>query len=66
MKNKPNSNFNKWWNDGESRFKKSMFLFTSWWEDGSSKLIKAIFVSLVFHLIFAIFWFLYNGINYLI
>ena len=66
MTKKPKINFDQWWNDGENKFKKLIFLFTNWWDDGNSKLIKAIFVSLAFHLIFAVFWFLYKGINYLI
>ena len=66
MTKKFKNNLDQWWNDGESKFKKLIFLFTSWWDDGNSKLIKAIFVSLAFHLIFAVFWFLYNGMNYLI
>ena len=66
MTRKNTNNFDKWWNDGENKFKKSIFLFTSWWDDGNSKLIKAIFVALACHLIFAIFWFLYMGLNYMI
>ena len=66
MKNNLKINFDQWWNDGGNKFKKLISLFTSWWEDGNSKLLKAIFVSLAVHLIFAIFWFLFNGLNYII
>ena len=66
MAKKLKINFDQWWNDGENKFKKIIFLFTNWWVDGNSKLIKAIFVSLAFHFIFAIFWFLFEGLNYLI
>ena len=66
MPKKLTNNFDKWWNDGEDKFKKLIFLFTSWWDDGNSKLIKAIFISLTCHLIFAIFWFLFKGFKYII
>ena len=66
MKKKLTNNLDQWWNDGENKFKKLLFLFTSWWDDGNSKLLKAIFVSLGFHLIFAIFWFLIEGLNYIL
>ena len=66
MKKKIVNNFDQWWNDGENKFKKLSFLFTSWWDDGNSKFLKAIFISLAFHVIFAIFWFLFKGINYII
>ena len=66
MTKKITNNFDQWWNDGENKFKKLIFLFTNWWVDGNSKLIKAIFVSLAFHFIFAVFWFLFKGLSYLI
>ena len=66
MTKKITNNFDQWWNDGENKFKKLIFLFTSWWVDGNSKLIKAIFVSLAVHFIFAVFWFLFKGLSYLI
>ena len=33
--------------------------------DGNNKLFKAIFISLAFHVIFAIFWFFFKGLNYI-
>ena len=66
MVKKNKSDFDQWWGDGENKFKKLTLLFSSWWVDGNSKLIKAIFVSLAAHFIFAFFWILINGINYLI
>ena len=65
MKQKLKINFNQWWNDGENKFQKLIFLFSRWWDDGNSKLLKAIFVSVAFHLIFAIFWFLFKVLDYL-
>ena len=65
MKKQNTNNFDQWWNDGENKFKKLIFLFTNWWDDGNSKLLKAIFISLAVHVVFAIFWFLLKGINYL-
>ena len=64
MKKQNINNFDQWWNDGENKFKKLSFLFTNWWDDGNSKLLKAIFVSLF--MLFAIFWFLFKGINHII
>ena len=66
MKKQNTNNFDQWWNDGENKFKKLISLFGSWWDDGNSKLLKAIFISLAFHLIFAFFWFLFKGLNYII
>ena len=66
MKKKLKNNFDDWWNDGENKFKKLLYLFLGWWDDGNNKLIKAIFISLAFHLIFGIFWFLFIGLNYMI
>ena len=60
------NNFDQWWNDGENKFKKLVHLFSSWWDDGNSKFLKAIFFSLLVHIIFAIFWFLFNGLNIII
>ena len=60
------NNFDQWWNDGENKFKKLVHLFSSWWDDGNSKLLKAIFFSLAVHIIFVFFWFLYNGLIYII
>ncbi len=66
MTKKLKINFDQWWNDGENKFKKLIVLFTSWWEDGNNKLIKAFFVSVAVHLIFAVFWFLFSGLDYII
>lgn len=66
MTKKLTNNFDQWWNDGENKFRKLILLFTTWWDDGNSKLLKAIYISLSFHLIFAIFWFLFKGLNYII
>ena len=63
MKKILNNNFDQWWNDGGNKFQKIIFLFSRWWDDGNSKLLKAIFISLAFHLIFAIFWFLFKVLN---
>ena len=60
------NNFDQWWNDGENKFKKLVYLFSSWWDDGNSKLLKAVFFSLAVHIIFAICWFLFNGLDYII
>ena len=65
MTKKITNNFDQWWNDGENKFKKLIYLFTSWWDDGNNKLFKAIFISLAFHVIFAIFWFIFKGLNYI-
>ena len=65
MTKKSKTNLDQWWNDGENKFKKLIFIFTSWWVDGNSKLLKAIFVSLGVHVIFAIFWFFFKGLNYI-
>ena len=65
MTKKFTNNFDQWWNDGEHKFRKLIFLFISWWNDGNSKLLKAIFISLTFHLIFAFFWSLLKGIELL-
>ena len=65
MKKKIINNFDQWWNDGENKFSKFIYLFTSWWDNGNSKLLKAIFVSIAFHLIFAIFWFLLKVIYFI-
>ena len=59
------NNFDQWWNDGENKFKKLIYFFTIWWEDGNNKLLKAIFISLAFHVIFAIIWFFLKGLNYI-
>ena len=66
MTKKLTNSLDQWWNDGENKFNKLIFLFTSWWDDGKSKLLKAIFISLAFHLIFAMIWYLFKIINYLI
>ena len=65
MTKKITNNFDQWWNDGENKFRKLIYLYTSWWDDGSNKLFKAIFISLAFHLIFGIFWFFFKGLNYI-
>ena len=49
-----------WWNDGESKIKKITYLFFNWWNDGKNKLIKSIYVSLVLHILFAVFLFSYK------
>ena len=59
------NNFDQWWNDGENKFKKLIYFFTIWWEDGNNKLLKAIFISLAFHVIFAIIWLFFKGLNYI-
>ena len=41
MTKKITNNFDQWWNDGENKFKKLIYLFTSWWDDGNNKLFKA-------------------------
>ena len=66
MKKKLTNNLDQWWNDGENKFKKLLYLFLGWWDDGNNKILKAIFISLAVHLIFAIFWFLFIGLNYII
>ena len=60
------NNFDQWWNDGENKLKKLLYLFSSWWDDGNSKLLKAIFFSLAIHIIGAICWLLFNGLNHII
>ena len=54
MTKKITNNFDQWWNDGENKFIKLIFLFTSWWDNGNSKLLKAIFISLALHLVFVV------------
>ena len=66
MTRKIKNNFELWWNDGENKYKKIIYLFTCWWDDGNNKLLKAIFLSLALHLIFVVFWFLFNGLNFII
>ncbi len=55
----------KWWNDGESKFKKSLYIFVNWWNDGKNKLIKAIYFSLFLHLLIGFFWLITLGLGYI-
>ena len=52
----PRDKLSKWWNDGDSKLKKIIYIFDTWWNDGKNKLIKAIYVSLFLHLLFGVFW----------
>ena len=33
-------NVSNWWNDGESKSKKFLYVLSGWWNDGNNKLIK--------------------------
>ena len=44
-----------WWNDGENKFKKFLYIFVSWWDDGNSKFLKAIYFSLFLHFLLIYF-----------
>ena len=54
----PQDRVSDWWNDGDSKLKKLVYIVRSWWNDGANKLIKAIYVSLFLHLVFGFFWLL--------
>ena len=42
---------NNWWNDGDSKFKKTLFIFVNWWNDGNNKVLKAFYFSLFIHFV---------------
>ncbi|MAQ07821.1 MAG: hypothetical protein CMN50_09035 [SAR116 cluster bacterium] len=58
MDTEPKNKLTNWWNDGDSKLKKLLFILSSWWTDGKNKLIKAVYVSLFLHFVFGIFWLL--------
>ena len=59
-----NKNTN-WWNDGDNKFAKCVYLFVSWWDDGTNKFLKAIYFSIFLHILFGFFWLISLGIGYI-
>ena len=57
--------FTNWWNDGENKFSKFIYIFVSWWDNGKNKFLKAIYFSIFLHLLFGVFWLLGLGIGYI-
>mgnify|MGYP000586671745 CR=1 FL=1 len=41
--------FTNWWNDGENKFSKFIYIFVSWWDNGKNKFLKAIYFSIFLH-----------------
>ena len=58
-------NFTTWWNDGENKTKKCMYIFVSWWDNGENKFLKAIYFSIFLHILFGFFWLISLGIGYI-
>ena len=56
---------NKWWNDGESKFKKSLYISFNWWNDGNNKVLKAFYFSLFLHFLLGFFWLITIVIGYI-
>ena len=56
---------NKWWNDGENKFKKSLYIFVNWWSDGNNKVLKAFYFSLFLHFLLGFFWLIVIGLGYI-
>ena len=56
---------NKWWNDGESKFKKSLYISFNWWNDGNNKVLKAFYFSLFLHFLLGFFWLITVVIGYI-
>ena len=54
-----------WWNDGENKPRKFMYLFVSWWDNGENKFLKAIYFSIFLHILFGFFWLISLGIGYI-
>ncbi len=59
-------NFSNWWNDGENKFKKSLYIFVTWWDDGNSKFLKAIYFSLFLHFLLGSFWLIKIGLGFIL
>ena len=57
--------FTTWWNDGENKSKKFMYIFVSWWDNGENKFLKAIYFSIFLHILFGFFWLISLGIGYI-
>ena len=57
--------FITWWNDGENKTKKFMYIFVSWWDNGENKFLKAIYFSIFLHILFGFFWLISLGIGYI-
>ena len=57
--------FTNWWNDGENKFSKFIYIFVSWWDNGKNKFLKAIYFSIFLHFLFGAFWLLSFGIGYI-
>ena len=49
-------NVSNWWNDGESKSKKFLYVLSGWWNDGNNKLLKSVYVSLFLHMLFGVGW----------
>ena len=58
--------FGDWWNDGDNKFKKPLYIFVNWWNDGNGKLLKAIYFSLFLHLLLGFFWLITLGLGYIL
>ena len=54
-KNTLKKNFSEWWNDGQSKFRKPIYIFVNWWDDGNGKFLKAIYFSLFLHFLLGFF-----------
>ena len=57
---------NNWWNDGDSKFKKTLFMFVNWWNDGNNKVLKAFYFSLFIHFVIGLFWLITLGLQYIL
>ena len=57
--------FTTWWNDGENKTKKFMYIFVSWWDNGENKFLRAIYFSIFLHILFGFFWLISLGIGYI-
>ena len=47
--------FTTWWNDGENKPKKFIYIFVSWWDNGKNQFLKAIYFSIFLHFVTNIF-----------
>ena len=57
---------NNWWNDGESKFKKTLLIFVNWWNDGNNKVLKAFYFSLFIHFVIGFFWLITLVLQYIL
>ena len=56
---------NKWWNNGENKFKKILYIFVNWWYNGNNKMLKAFYFSLFLHFLLGFFWLISIGLGYI-